>query len=91
LPALGIVCFLVIEPTRWFCSPETFPATVAGITFAYVAYECLHFFMHFGKTSSHFLNGYKKQHTEHHYYRGFLGFGVTHGFWDCVFNTELKV
>jgi len=33
----------------------------------------------------------KKEHMQHHYKNGTVGFGVTNKFWDTVFDTKVTV
>lgn len=77
IPAYFVVGLGVL-PIPYYLLPEAiFPSFSAGLLYAYVLYECIHFFMHFGKTTSKFLNKWKKLHNWHHYRMGKLGFGVT--------------
>jgi 4-hydroxysphinganine ceramide fatty acyl 2-hydroxylase len=81
-----------IFPLPYFLLPRAwFYSFFAGLLCMYVCYECIHFFMHFGKTSSRFLKNFKVLHNEHHYRQAENGFGVSIAFWDIIFGTQLKM
>jgi 4-hydroxysphinganine ceramide fatty acyl 2-hydroxylase len=70
--------------------PYTLLLTVAGIAQSYVVEEWVHYSVHFEQYKSRYFRYIKKHHLYHHSPRGVeLGFGLTNGFWDVVFETRL--
>jgi sterol desaturase/sphingolipid hydroxylase (fatty acid hydroxylase superfamily) len=70
--------------------PYTLLLTVAGIAQSYVIEEWVHYSVHFEQYKSRYFRYIKKHHLYHHSPRGFeLGFGLTNGLWDIVFDTRL--
>jgi sterol desaturase/sphingolipid hydroxylase (fatty acid hydroxylase superfamily) len=64
--------------------------TVAGIAQSYVIEEWVHYSVHFEQYKSRYFRYIKKHHLYHHSPRGYeVGFGLTNGIWDVVFNTRL--
>jgi len=85
-----LIIGLIVTPFWYQIVPtEYFYSFMAGLLVMYVVYECIHFFMHFGRTSSKFLQGFKKAHNQHHYREPDQGFGVSNPIWDKIFNSEL--
>jgi sterol desaturase/sphingolipid hydroxylase (fatty acid hydroxylase superfamily) len=71
-------------------TPYTMLLTVAGIAQSYVLEEWVHYSVHFEQYKSRYFRYIKKHHLYHHSPRGFeLGFGLTNGLWDIVFDTRL--
>jgi sterol desaturase/sphingolipid hydroxylase (fatty acid hydroxylase superfamily) len=69
--------------------PQTLLAFLCGLAQAYVAEEWVHYSVHF----HHFRNPYfryiRRHHLYHHSRRGReVGFGLTSGTWDVVFDTR---
>jgi sterol desaturase/sphingolipid hydroxylase (fatty acid hydroxylase superfamily) len=70
--------------------PYTLLLTVAGIAQSYVIEEWVHYSVHFEQYKSRYFRYIKKHHLYHHSPRGYeLGFGLTNGLWDIVFDTRL--
>lgn len=62
---------------------------VTGLIFCVIAYDCLHYFFHFGwEPTWPILVKLKKNHLKHHYKNTNKGFGVTSTFWDKIFGTQ---
>lgn len=59
-----------------------------GILFGYVAYDCIHYYVHHGKVITQYLRDMKTWHMDHHYKEANEGFGITSKIWDVVFGTE---
>ena len=59
-----------------------------GVIFSLVAYDCLHYYFHFGwEPQWQFIANLKRNHLKHHYKNTDKGFGVTSTLWDKVFGT----
>jgi sterol desaturase/sphingolipid hydroxylase (fatty acid hydroxylase superfamily) len=70
--------------------PYTLLLTVAGIAQSYVVEEYVHYSVHFEHFKGRYFRYIKKHHLYHHSPRGYeLGFGLTNGIWDIVFDTRL--
>ena len=60
---------------------------MAGVLFAYIKYDMVHFFLHHSSPKFAFLRDLKAYHMAHHYRNGNIAFGVSTKFWDKVFST----
>ena len=70
--------------------PYTMLLTVAAIAQSYVIEEWVHYSVHFENYKSRYFRYIKKHHLYHHSPRGVeIGFGLTNGIWDIVFDTRL--
>jgi 4-hydroxysphinganine ceramide fatty acyl 2-hydroxylase len=72
--------------TLIFHNDTSFPL-IAGIIVGYIAYDLMHYFLHFSSPKAGYLRYLKKYHMQHHYKNGQEGFGVSSTFWDHVFKT----
>ena len=80
----------VLAALSLLAPPYTLLLTVAGIAQSYVVEEWVHYSVHFESYKSRYFRYIKKHHLYHHSPRGVeLGFGLTNGFWDIVFDTRL--
>lgn len=62
---------------------------VVGMLFCVIAYDCLHYFFHFGwEPQSKIISNLKRNHLKHHYKNTNTGFGVTNTLWDKVLGTQ---
>lgn len=63
-----------------------------GLTLGYFFYVTVHHGVHHWKVrpGSYFFN-LKRRHALHHHFDDMGNFGVTNGFWDKVFGTDIKV
>ncbi len=69
-------------------------AIYAGIAFAYMMYDALHFYFHHGSpfwesipVIGKYLTNMKTKHLNHHFKNHNKNFGVTSPIWDLVFGT----
>jgi sterol desaturase/sphingolipid hydroxylase (fatty acid hydroxylase superfamily) len=70
--------------------PYTLLLTVAGIAQSYVVEEWVHYSVHFENFKGRYFRYIRKHHLYHHSPRGVdVGFGLTNGVWDIVFDTRL--
>jgi sterol desaturase/sphingolipid hydroxylase (fatty acid hydroxylase superfamily) len=80
----------VLAALSLLAPPYTLLLTVAGIAQSYVIEEWVHYSVHFEQYKGRYFRYIKKHHLYHHSPRGFdLGFGLTNGLWDIVFDTRL--
>jgi sterol desaturase/sphingolipid hydroxylase (fatty acid hydroxylase superfamily) len=85
---LPVVFALVLS--SFLTPPYTMLLTVAGIAQSYVIEEWVHYSVHFEHFKGRYFRYIKKHHLYHHSPRGYdLGFGLTNGIWDIVFDTRL--
>lgn len=62
----------------------------AGAVFGYVAYDMVHYYLHYGSPSrGSYLYAMKSLHVKHHFEHQRAGFGVTSPLWDYPFNTAI--
>jgi sterol desaturase/sphingolipid hydroxylase (fatty acid hydroxylase superfamily) len=81
---------LALAAISLLTAPYTMLVTVAGIAQSYVVEEWVHYSVHFEQYKSRYFRYIKKHHLFHHSPRGYeMGFGLTSGIWDVVFETRL--
>jgi sterol desaturase/sphingolipid hydroxylase (fatty acid hydroxylase superfamily) len=90
---LSLVIFVVfVFAPLWFLTDPVVTAGLsAGMVIGYFLYGAAHHIIHHWEIRPHTL-GYrlKHRHSLHHYYSETGNFGVTTGFWDIVFGTDLQ-
>jgi dihydroceramide fatty acyl 2-hydroxylase len=70
--------------------PQTLLAFLCGLTQAYVAEEWVHYSVHFHHFDNRYFRYIRRHHLYHHSQRGReVGFGLTSGAWDVVFDTRI--
>jgi hypothetical protein len=68
----------------------TLPVMVAGVLQAYIAEEWVHHSVHFYNLRNRYFQYIKRHHLYHHSPKGGnVGYGLTNGFWDIVFETRI--
>jgi cyclopropane-fatty-acyl-phospholipid synthase len=68
----------------------TGPQLVAGLLFAYVCEEWVHHSVHFYQFDNRYFRYIRRHHLYHHSPKGMeVGYGLTNGFWDIVWNTRI--
>jgi sterol desaturase/sphingolipid hydroxylase (fatty acid hydroxylase superfamily) len=84
-PFVGL--FILIS---WAFPLETLPMFVAGLMQFYVLEEWVHHSVHFCNFRGHYFQYIKRHHLYHHSPKGSeVGYGLTSGFWDVVFDTRI--
>ncbi len=79
---LGAVSFLFPWPTA--------PLFVAGLIQAYIVEEWIHHTVHFCNFKGRYFQYIKRHHLYHHSPKGtHVGYGLTNGFWDIVWETRI--
>jgi sterol desaturase/sphingolipid hydroxylase (fatty acid hydroxylase superfamily) len=91
LSALSIG-LLVLLPTWLLLGLPLALGFTVGLTLGYFFYVTVHHGVHHWKVrpGSYFF-GLKRRHALHHHFDDMGNFGVTSGFWDKVFGTDIKV
>jgi sterol desaturase/sphingolipid hydroxylase (fatty acid hydroxylase superfamily) len=70
---------------------ETLSAFLAGLMQAYIVEEWVHHSVHFYRFRGRYFRYIKRHHLYHHSPKGDeLGYGLTNGFWDIIFNTRIS-
>jgi sterol desaturase/sphingolipid hydroxylase (fatty acid hydroxylase superfamily) len=68
----------------------TAPQLVAGLLVAYVCEEWVHHSVHFYRFENRYFRYIRRHHLYHHSPKGMeVGFGLTNGFWDIVWDTRI--
>jgi sterol desaturase/sphingolipid hydroxylase (fatty acid hydroxylase superfamily) len=90
--SLGLFALLVVAPAYWLARIPEASAFAAGMMLGYTWYVAVHYGMHHWKArpDSYFFR-LKRRHALHHHYNDMGNFGVTTGFWDHVFRTNLNI
>ena len=83
--------FLILFAAVSFLFPiATGPQLVAGLVFAYVCEEWVHHSVHFYQFDNRYFRYIRRHHLYHHSPKGMeVGFGLTNGFWDIVWDTRI--
>jgi len=91
-PILGLMVYfsIVIGVLQPLLTPDIHNPLAGGIICGYVLYDSIHYQLHKANPEEGTLvRKMKKEHMQHHYKNGSVGFGVTNKFWDTVFDTRV--
>jgi len=89
---LAILVFLVLLPLTLLIGFADAAAFSAGLAFGYTVYIIFHHGVHHWRLSpGSYLYRLKHRHALHHHFDDAGNFGVTTGFWDRIFGTDIKV
>jgi 4-hydroxysphinganine ceramide fatty acyl 2-hydroxylase len=81
--------FAVSAPLSFIAPIYTLPVLLAAVVLSYVAEEWIHHSTHFYDLRGPYFRYIKRHHGYHHTPAGTeLGYGLTNGFWDWLFNTD---
>ncbi|MCL5671028.1 MAG: sterol desaturase family protein [Acidobacteria bacterium] len=81
--------FIVAALVSFLAPVYTLPVLLAGMVQFYVVEEWVHHSTHFYNLGGAYFRYIKRHHGFHHTAAGTeLGYGLTNGFWDMVFNTH---
>uniref|UniRef100_A0AC35UE72 Cytochrome b5 heme-binding domain-containing protein n=1 Tax=Rhabditophanes sp. KR3021 TaxID=114890 RepID=A0AC35UE72_9BILA len=87
-PALFIIAFFYLVYTSilpW----HVFCCFGAGKLFGYIAYDCIHYYLHHGQPAVKSNMHYRKVYHHNHHFKDFdVGFGISTNLWDYIFSTE---
>lgn len=62
---------------------------LAGGLIGYLAYDMIHYYIHYGSPNGGHLYHMKRYHYQHHFVHHDLGFGISSDIWDKVFGTKI--
>lgn len=69
---------------------HTGPLLIAGLVQAYIVEEWIHHSVHFCEFKGRYFQYIKRHHLYHHSPKGSnVGYGLTNGFWDVVWQTRI--
>ncbi|XP_067326977.1 fatty acid 2-hydroxylase [Anolis sagrei] len=87
VPAFLVIAFFYVFAHIAF--PEAFGVSLfTGGLFGYVAYDMMHYYLHYGSPKKGtYLYKLKSYHVKHHFEHQKAGFGITSTFWDRPFQT----
>jgi len=68
---------------------ETAAGFTAGMMLGYLCYVTAHYGIHHWRIKGGYVRTIRKRHALHHHFDDAGNFGVTNGFWDYVFSTNL--
>lgn len=91
-PILGLMVYsLIINGIISVFLPDyIYQPLAAGMLVGYVLYDSIHYQLHKANPEEgSMVRKMKKEHMQHHYKNGSVGFGVTNKFWDTVFDTKV--
>ena len=81
---------LVFGAVSFLFPAHTMPLFVAGLIQAYIVEEWIHHSVHFCTFRSRYFQYIKRHHLYHHSPKGtHVGYGLTNGFWDIVWETRI--
>jgi sterol desaturase/sphingolipid hydroxylase (fatty acid hydroxylase superfamily) len=81
---------LVLVAGSYLFPWHTAPLLIAGVIQAYIVEEWIHHSVHFCSFKAHYFQYIKRHHLYHHSPRGSnVGYGLTNGFWDVVWDTRI--
>ena len=91
---LSLVVFLVLAsgPAITWSGLEFGLAFTAGLMLGYLGYTLAHYGIHhWNARPGSYLFRLKRRHALHHHFDDMGNFGVSNGFWDYVFGTNIAV
>jgi sterol desaturase/sphingolipid hydroxylase (fatty acid hydroxylase superfamily) len=89
--SLLVFLVLVTMPALLVTPVEVAASFTGGMMLGYLWYVTAHYGMHHWKIkSSSYLGRLRRRHALHHHFDDLGNFGVTSGFWDHIFRTNLK-
>lgn len=87
---LVFIAFVTV-PSLLLTSVEIAACFTSGMMLGYLCYVTAHYGMHHWRTgATGYLGRLRRRHALHHHFDDLGNFGVTTGFWDHVFRTNLK-
>lgn len=90
--SLSIMVLLVLIPLGLVVEQNVAIGLACGLMLGHMWYGGVHHILHHWKAEpGSYLFRLKRRHMLHHHFDEKGNFGVTSGFWDVVFGTDLKV
>jgi sterol desaturase/sphingolipid hydroxylase (fatty acid hydroxylase superfamily) len=88
---LGLMLVTVALPSILIAGPAIGSGFTAGIVLGYLWYVVVHYGLHnWNIKPKTYLFRLKRRHALHHHFDDLGNFGVTSGFWDYVFGTNVS-
>jgi sterol desaturase/sphingolipid hydroxylase (fatty acid hydroxylase superfamily) len=90
-PGIGIAAILgVIYLPLALANPMVASGLTTGVLLGYLGYQLVHHAAHFWRPArGGYLYRARLRHSQHHYHHELGNFGITTGFWDQAFGTDL--
>ncbi len=89
--SLGIFALLTYLPLRLIFDPLMTAGLTGGLMLGYLWFEGVHHILHHWTIDNgHFFYRLKRRHMLHHNFDDKGNFGVVTGFWDIIFQTDVK-
>ena len=90
--SLVVMLVLAMGPAITYAGLRLGCAWTAGFMIGYLGYVTAHYTIHhWNARNGSYLFRLKQRHALHHHYDDLGNFGVSNGFWDYVFRTNIKV
>jgi sterol desaturase/sphingolipid hydroxylase (fatty acid hydroxylase superfamily) len=90
--SLGSFAVFLVLPAWLIVGPMATAGLTAGMMLGYFCFEGVHHILHHWHIEpGTYAYRLKRRHMLHHHFDDKGNFGVTNGFWDTVFGTDIKV
>jgi len=90
--SLVVILILVLGPVSMYLDLGLACSFTAGLMIGYLGYTLAHYAIHhWAAHNGSYLFSLKRRHALHHHYNDLGNFGVSNGFWDYVFGTNITV
>jgi sterol desaturase/sphingolipid hydroxylase (fatty acid hydroxylase superfamily) len=90
--SLGSFAGFLVLPMWLVANPTVTVGVTAGMMLGYFCFEGVHHVLHHLRIQpGTYAYRLKRRHMLHHHFDDGGNFGVTNGFWDMVFGTDVKV
>ncbi|MEO6874740.1 MAG: sterol desaturase family protein [Opitutaceae bacterium] len=90
--SLVVMLILVLGPAATYTDFSIALSFTAGLMLGYLGYTLAHYVVHhWASRPNSYLFRLKQRHALHHHYDDLGNFGVSNGFWDYVFRTNIVV
>lgn len=90
--SFGSFAVFLVLPAWFFMGPTAAAGLTAGMMLGYVWFGGVHHVLHHWRIRpGTYVYGLKRRHMLHHHFDDAGNFGVTTGFWDVVFGTDVRV
>ena len=90
--SLGSFAVFLVLPAWFAIGPTATAGLAAGMMLGYLCFEGVHHILHHWHIKpGTYAYRLKRRHMLHHHFDDGGNFGVTNGFWDMVFGTDVKV
>jgi len=87
--ALHPLATIIIYAALWMIFGVQSSTFMVGFSLGYIVYSTLHTIFHYAPRASAWMPDLQRRHVLHHRFH-VANFGVTTGFWDRFFDTEIR-